>query len=95
MSSDNTAEAPTYHLSFSKRGVTVTKGKKGQPDTWTIDKGRKSRLPNAPKDFQPLTGAYKEVADHAVKLNNIQIKHGFVDWLYSAETTSPLEEAPA
>lgn len=47
-------------------------------------------LPERPEDFQPMVGTYRDVSERAVFLNEVQMRSGFLYYLFWAE----MEESP-
>lgn len=54
-------------------------------EVWEKDTDRARRLAARPHGFQPLRGSYKEVAAEATRLNAVQQRAGFLDYLYFPE----------
>ena len=70
-------------LSYSAKGLVR------QGSSWVIDKERAARLPATPPAFVPVRALYGEVSRHAVKLNELQKKTGFWDFIFHPEPASP------
>ena len=59
---------------------------------WVVDQERKKSLPLAPASFVSVRGPYGQIAKHATKLNELQQKSGFWDFIFHPEP-APLESA--
>lgn len=75
-----TAPAPlSFELKFSRRGAIKKNGK------WEDVPGRAEELDLVPTLYTPLTGTYDVVAKQASKLNEMQIRGSFIDYLFFPE----------
>lgn len=89
-------EEARYRLEVSKRAAITTSftadehGRVGEA-VHSRNEERWERTSDYPPYYQPKVGTYEEVSAQATKLNNIQMGHGFIDHLYSAE---PVEADP-
>lgn len=54
----------------------------------TRDEVRYAKLPGVPPQFAVTTGGYKHVAKTAANLNEIQLRSGFLDYLFFPEVTT-------
>lgn len=72
---------PTYELTASRRGYIVVYGKLEEHE------GRLANLPTIPDNMASLatTGTYATVAAAATRLNEAQIRSGYLDYLYAPE----------
>lgn len=70
---------PDYELRASRRGYLMVYGK------LTEHEGRLNNLPEEPEHFRHCTGTYAAVAEVAKRLNETQIRSGFLDYLYAPE----------
>jgi hypothetical protein len=75
----NVANIPDYELTASRRGLIKHRGELIQHE------GRYNALPEQPPYFRPLVGTYAEVSREAIRRNNIQSDHGFLDYVYAPE----------
>ena len=79
-----------FHLVASRRGLIKTFGK------FEEHEGRLNDLPEQPENFRPVIGTYPDVAAAACHRNNVQIDHGFLDYLYAVERldAKPIPKGP-
>jgi hypothetical protein len=69
----------TFELRFRKEAYTKVRGK------LTRNSDRDSVLRDEPPDFHRTQGSYKTVSDIANRLNDVQFRSGFLDYLYFPE----------
>lgn len=74
-----TTDPIQFTLVASKRGAE----KKGGIEVRIPE--RYEQLPEVPDGFIPASGSYSHVAAIAVILNENQLKHGFLDYLYAPD----------
>lgn len=70
---------PLYELTTSKRGLTEVRG------MLIENVERLESLPKVPPEFRPLIGSYKRVSAEAVRRNEVQVRSGFLDYIYHPE----------
>lgn len=81
----STATALTFELRYRKEGRVKVRGK------MTRDPDRFASLPDRPAQFDALVGSYKKVSDQAKRLNDVQTRSGFMDYLFFPEVdTAPV-----
>jgi len=73
------ATIPDYELTASRRGLIQYRGELIQHE------GRYAALAEQPPYFRPMVGTYAEVSREAIRRNNIQSDHGFLDYIYAPE----------
>lgn len=78
------AERPeaVYEMTAARRGFIMNRGK------LTEHEGRLNELPEKPENFRPMIGSYGEVSKEASRRNEVQVHHGFMDYLYAPELVS-------
>ncbi|GAB2702014.1 hypothetical protein BKA24_001736 [Microbacterium marinum] len=69
-----------FKLVVEKRAAVVRDG-----DKLSTNIERFNKLPDEPTYFVEQTGSYKEISEAAVKLNEAQIRSGYLDYLYSPD----------
>lgn len=47
------------------------------------------RLPDRPKYFAPMTGSHRACSDEAVRLNQVQLRSGFLHYLFAPDVVTP------
>lgn len=72
-------ELPQFVLQFVRRGVIKKNGK------WEEVAGRVDELDPNPTLYSPLTGDYVTVANRATKLNEMQLRSSYLDYLFFAD----------
>jgi hypothetical protein len=70
---------PDYELTAAPRGLIKVKGELQEHPARLAD------LADKPPHFRPLIGTYAAVSKEAVRRNNIQMDHGFLDYVYAPE----------
>lgn len=58
------------------------------------DEDRDERLPERPEAFVPRRGSYTYVSNEAVRLNDVQMRAGFLDHLYFPDVATPRPAPP-
>jgi len=74
---------PIYELTVSPRGAIMSYGKLEE------NPARLVSLPAKPTGFRPKEGTYAAIAALAVRLNEIQIRSGFLDYIYAPDIYAP------
>jgi hypothetical protein len=70
---------PTYEMTVTPRALAEVKGKLVE------DVERLKGLPARPEHFRPHIGSYMRVSNEAVRRNEVQLRAGFLDYLYAPE----------
>lgn len=70
---------PTYEMTVTPRALAEVKGKLVE------DVERLKGLPARPEHFRTLVGSYQRVSNEAVRRNEVQLRAGFLDYLYAPE----------
>lgn len=73
-----TADA-VYELTAARRGLVMNRGK------LTENEARYNALPEVPDTYRPFIGNCADVSKEAGRRNEIQVHHGFMDYLYAPE----------
>ena len=73
------ADLPVYELTVSPRGAIMSYGKLEE------NPARLASLPAKPTWFQPKEGTYAAISALAVRLNEHQIRSGFLDYVYAPD----------
>lgn len=74
---------PDYELTVSRRGLIKVRGELQEHE------GRINDLTKKPSNFRPMVGTYADISKEASRRNNIQMDHGFLDYLYAPEPLVP------
>ncbi len=69
----------TYEMTVTPRALTEVKGK------FVEDVERLKGLPAQPEFFRGLVGSYQRISNEAIRRNEVQMKSGFLDYLYAPE----------
>ncbi|WP_104087080.1 hypothetical protein [Arthrobacter sp. GMC3] len=80
------SDEPLYELTASRRGLTEVRGRLVESIA------RLEVLPKIPADFRSLIGSYKRVSDESVRRNEVQIRAGFLDYVYHPELWVPAKK---
>ena len=72
-------DIPDYELTASRRGLIKVRGELQEHPARLAD------LAAQPPHFRPLIGTYADVSKEANRRNNIQMDHGFLDYVYAPE----------
>ncbi len=75
----STATEPAYELTAARRGLIMNRGK------LTENEARYNALPEVPETYRHFIGSYAEVSKEANRRNEVQVHHGFMDYLYAPE----------
>ncbi len=75
--------ALTFRLAFRKEPHAMRAGKMRR----VVE--RDAELPDTPPQHNDVTGPYGVVAAEAVKLNDAQLRSGFLDYLFWPEIVTP------
>lgn len=76
--------ALTFELDCRKEAQKSVKG------AYVRDDARYEELPERPAQFTPVVGSYQVVSANAVRLNDAQLRSGFLDYLFFPEVKSPV-----
>lgn len=79
----------TYEMTVTPRALTEVKGKLVE------DPERLAALPAQPENFRGLIGSYQRVSNEATRRNEVQMKSGFLDYLYAPEPFKAKVPKPA
>jgi hypothetical protein len=82
-----TATSLQCELRYRKEATKRVNGR-GEPEAWVIDEERKAKLAAIPSMFEETKGSYSDVSRVAVRLNEAQIRSGFIDYLFFPEPVS-------
>ena len=74
--------ALTFRMAYRKEGQVQRAGK------MRLDEERFASLPDVPPQLNDVSGAYSTVSAESVKLNDAQLRSGFLDYLFFPEVVT-------
>ena len=74
--------AMKFELRFVPEGSEVVRTDDNGKKVWERVPARRDHLRPVPVAFKRVTGTYREVSEAAVRLNDVQMRSNYLDYLY-------------